>query len=81
MKKLGHMGVVVNLRGIRLGNLNRGRLEKALGSIPERVPAERLVKLAKVHKNILEMNHLDTDSFKTMCFSCECCDIMPMQDL
>ena len=81
LKKLGNIGVVVNLRGIRLGELNRGRLEKALGKVPERVSAERLVKLAKVHKNILEMNHLDTDSFKTMCFSCECCDIMPMQDL
>ena len=81
LKKLSHMGVAVNIRGIRLGELNRGRLEKALGSVPERVPAERLIKLANVHRNILEMNHLDTDSFKTMCFSCECCDIMPMQDL
>ncbi len=81
LKKLSHMGVVVNLRGIRLGELNRERLEKALGSVPKRVSAERLIKLAKVHRNILEMNHLDTDSFKTMCFSCECCDIMPMQDL
>ena len=81
LKKLSHMGVVVNIRGIRLGELNRVRLEKALGKVPERVSAERLIKLAKVHKNILEMNHLDTDSFKTMCFSCECCDIMPMQDL
>ncbi len=81
LKKLSHMGVVVNIRGIRLGNLNRERLEKALGKVPQRVSAERLIKLAKVHRNILEMNHLTTDSFKTMCFSCECCDIMPMQDL
>ena len=81
LKKLGNMGVVVNLRGIRFGELNRGRLETALGRVPEKVSAERLIKLAKVHRNILEMNHLDTDSFKTMCFSCECCDIMPMQDL
>jgi len=81
LKKLSQRGIVVNLRGIRLGELNRGRLEKALGSVPEKVSAERLIKLAQVQKNILEMNHLTTENFKTMCFSCECCDIMPMQDL
>lgn len=81
LKALSQMGVVTNLRGIRVGELNRGKLEQALGSVPERVSAERLLRLAVVHKNILEMNHLTTESIKTMCFSCECCDIVPFRDL
>ena len=80
LKQLSQMGVVTNLRGIRFGDLNRSRLEKVLGRLPEKVSAERLIKLAKVQKNILEMNHLTTETFKTMCFSCECCDIMPFRN-
>jgi len=81
LKALSHMGVVTNLRGIHVSDLNRKRLEQALGRVPERISAERLLDLAQVHKNILEMNHLTTESFKTMCFSCECCDIIPFRDL
>ena len=81
LKKLAGMGVVPNVRGIRIGSQNSEKLKKALGSAPEKVPAERLLKLGEKHRNILEMNSLTTGTFDTMCFSCRCCDIVPMVDL
>jgi biotin synthase-related radical SAM superfamily protein len=78
---LSRMGVIPNLRGIRIGPLNRDKLERALGRVPEKVPAERLLSLGKEHRRILEENGLDTGTFRTMCFSCRCCDLVPMADL
>ncbi len=81
LENLSAMGVMPNLRGIRIGPGNRDKLEKALGHVPERVSGERLLALGKVHGKILEKNSLDTREFETMCFSCRCCDIVPMADL
>ncbi|MDO9538193.1 MAG: radical SAM protein [Thermoplasmata archaeon] len=78
---LSKMGVVPNVRGIRLGPLNREKLEKALGKAPAKVPAEKLIEIGKKHREILEMNDLDTATFSTMCFTCKCCDLIPMVDL
>jgi len=78
---LASMGVVPNVRGIRIGPGNSAKLEKALGKTPERVGAERLLALGEMHRNILERNNLDTGNFETMCFSCRCCDIVPMADI
>lgn len=78
---VARIGAIPNLRGIRVGPGNLGKLEKALGKAPERVPAERMLRLGREHRRILEENGLDTSSMKTMCFSCRCCDIVPMADL
>jgi MoaA/NifB/PqqE/SkfB family radical SAM enzyme len=81
LKALAGIGVVPNVRGIRVGPKNRDKLEKALGKSPEKVSAGRLVALGEKHRNVLEMNNLTTETFKTMCFTCRCCDIVPMVDL
>jgi MoaA/NifB/PqqE/SkfB family radical SAM enzyme len=78
---LSRIGVIPNIRGIRLGPGNQAKLHKALGAVPERVSAERMLALAGKHKKILETNNLDAGKFDTMCFSCRCCDIVPMIDL
>jgi biotin synthase-related radical SAM superfamily protein len=77
---LSKMGVIPNIRGIRLGSENQNKLHKALGSVPERVSADRMLGLAAKHRKILETNNLDASNFDTMCFSCRCCDIVPMRD-
>jgi biotin synthase-related radical SAM superfamily protein len=81
VKALAGMGVVPNVRGIRIGPKNMEKLETALGKVPEKVSAERLVALGEKHRNILEMNGLTTGTFETMCFTCRCCDIVPMVDV
>jgi len=81
LENLSAMGVMPNVRGIRIGPGNRDKLEKALGHVPERVSGERLLAIGKLHRKILEENSLDTREFETMCFSCRCCDIVPMVDL
>jgi MoaA/NifB/PqqE/SkfB family radical SAM enzyme len=81
LNHLAGMGVIPNVRGIRIGAANAPKLEKALGFVPERVKAERLLALGKEHRRILEMNGLDASKFDTMCFSCKCCDIVPMIDV
>ncbi|MDD4307976.1 MAG: radical SAM protein [Thermoplasmata archaeon] len=81
LKALAELGVVPNVRAIRIGPLNRAKLEKALGAVPGKVTAERLLALGEQHRKILEKNGLDTGTFETMCFSCRCCDIVPMADL
>ncbi len=78
---LAERGIVPNLRGIRVNKLNEDMLSRALGTRPKRVKAERLLKLAEMHKKVLTKHDLTTLSFKTMCFSCQCCDIVPMRDL
>jgi biotin synthase-related radical SAM superfamily protein len=81
LRGLSKIGVIPNLRGIRLGPLNREKLAKALGKAPGKVPADRLLELGKRHREILEMNDLTTETFDTMCFTCRCCDIIPMIDI
>ncbi|MFO7618986.1 MAG: radical SAM protein [Thermoplasmata archaeon] len=81
VKALAGMGAVPNVRGIRIGPGNREKLESALGHVPEKVSAERLLELGKKHRNVLEMNGLTTGTFETMCFTCRCCDLVPMVDV
>jgi biotin synthase-related radical SAM superfamily protein len=81
LNALSRIGVIPNIRGIRLSSGNQNKLETALGAIPERVSAERMLDLAGKHKKILETNNLDAVKFDTMCFSCRCCDIVPMIDV
>jgi len=78
---LAAMGVLANLRGLRVNSINKDSLKRSLGAVPERVSAERLIKLARMQKAIFEDHGLTTLDFNTMCYSCQCCDIVPMKDL
>jgi biotin synthase-related radical SAM superfamily protein len=80
LKMLADIGSVGNLRAVRIDGLNRGRLEAALGKIAP-VTVDRLISLARMQKEILKAHGLSTSSFKTMCFPCSCCDLVPGVDL
>jgi pyruvate-formate lyase-activating enzyme len=80
-RMLAGKGVVVNLRALRLTEHNRKPLKEALGKIPNPVSSARLLKLGMIHKKILKQRGLSTKTFKTMCFPCHCCDLVPFYDL
>jgi biotin synthase-related radical SAM superfamily protein len=80
-ERLASMGVVPNLRALKVDGSNRGRLRKALGAAPRHPTAKRMLEVARRHKAMLERNGLTTLSFKTMCFPCGCCDIVPFRDI
>jgi biotin synthase-related radical SAM superfamily protein len=81
VEELANIGIVATLRAIRINDLNRPKLKSALGMVPEPVPPERLLKLAKKQREILDRYDLSTSEFRTMCHRCKCCDIVPQQDL
>jgi biotin synthase-related radical SAM superfamily protein len=79
LKMLADIGSVANIRAVRVNKLNRERLQIALGDIRP-MNQERLIKLARMQKDILGKHGLSTKSFKTMCFPCSCCDLVPEID-
>lgn len=81
LSKLAGIGVVPNLRLIRLTPRVKTRIEKNLGYRIGKVDPLRIIKLAKIHKKILEREGLTTRSFRTMCFACGCCDMVPFWDV
>ena len=81
IERLTDKGVVPNLRLIRLYPETKKRLESRLGYKIEKTAPSRILKLAIVHKRILERKNLTTRSFKTMWFACGCCDIRPFWDV
>ncbi len=81
IERLTDKGVVPNLRLIRLYPETKKRLESRLGYKIEKTAPSRILKLAIIHKRILERKDLTTRSFKTMCFACGCCDIIPFWDV
>jgi len=80
MVRLGIRGIAPGLRTLKLTSMNRDNVIKALGDIKPNTP-ERMIYLAKEQKEIFKKYKLDTRSFKTMCFECTCCDIVPFRDL
>jgi len=42
---------------------------------------DRLLRLAKAHKEILQEHRLDARDLNTMCQKCGCCDIVPFRDI
>lgn len=80
MGDLASKGIVPGLRCLRVGPMVIEQCRKAIGE-PERPTPERLLKLAKEQKRILEEHGLDTRTFETMCFKCTCCDLVPFRDL
>lgn len=79
IQRLASLGCAAGIRPLKVNDINRTALEEVLGPLPE-VGPERLIRLAKVQKAILEENGLDSRTFSTMCFECGCCDLVPFRD-
>jgi biotin synthase-related radical SAM superfamily protein len=80
LEMLAGIGSVANIRAVRINALNRERLQIALGDIRP-LDKERMIRLARMQKAILAEHGLSTKAFKTMCFPCSCCDLVPEIDL
>jgi biotin synthase-related radical SAM superfamily protein len=78
--RLASVGCVATLRPLRLNDLNREPMTEALGPL-EPVSPERMVRLAREHRRILEKHGLTTRTLHTMCHQCGCCDLVPFKDL
>jgi biotin synthase-related radical SAM superfamily protein len=73
--RLAEMGVIPNLRPISPHPLRKGEVKV------ERPSAERLLRLARATKTILEEHGLRADLAETMCLPCTGCDITPQRDV
>lgn len=73
--RLAEMGVIPNLRPISPHPLRKGEAEV------KRPSAERLLKLARITRKVLEENGLRADLAETMCLPCTGCDITPQRDI
>lgn len=80
VETLARMGCIATLRPLRLNDLNRGPMTEALGKL-ERTTPERMLSLARQHREILERHGLTSYTLHTMCHECGCCDIVPFRDI
>lgn len=80
LERLCAMGVVPGLRPLKAGPEELMRISDTVG-IPAGTDAERVIRLAKTQKRILMKHGLDISGFRTMCFACGCCDLVPFRDL
>ncbi len=78
---LADWGVVASLRPLTLHPLVMGRLNEATGGRAARPNADRMIRHALKHRDVLEERGIDTRKFKTMCLKCTACDIVPQKDL
>jgi len=69
------MGVIPILRAVGVHPLRFGELEA------ERPTAQRLLKLTRMAKSLLDKYGLDAKAAKTMCLPCMGCDLNPHVDL
>lgn len=72
---LAGMGVIPNLRPISPHPLRQGEISV------HRPSAERLIRLARMHRAALERHGLSTTESRTMCLPCTGCDLVPGIDL
>ncbi|MCX6673260.1 MAG: radical SAM protein [Methanothrix sp.] len=73
--RLAEMGVIPNLRPISPHPSRKGEVEV------RRPSAERLLRLAKATRKVLEDHGLRADMAETMCLPCTGCDIVPHRDI
>jgi biotin synthase-related radical SAM superfamily protein len=73
--RLAEMGVIPILRPISSHPLRKGEVKV------ERPSAERLLRLAKATKKVLDEQGLAADLAETMCLPCTGCDITPHRDI
>jgi len=78
-ERLADMGVIPNLRALRITPALERRLRDA-GTGPETPNSARMLRLAEALKSILEKRELTTSGFRTMCHACGACDIQPFID-
>jgi biotin synthase-related radical SAM superfamily protein len=71
---LAKMGVIPILRPITIPPLRKAELEAT------RPSAERLLKLARMTREILDKYGLNVEEAQTMCLPCTGCDIPPVRD-
>lgn len=80
MDHIASIGCLPSLRALKITDSNRDTLQKVLGKV-EAVDKERMMRLAKEQKRIMEKYGLTTMTFRTMCFECQCCDLVPFRDV
>jgi len=80
MERLASIGCIPGLRALKITEVNRSQLENVLGKL-EPVTWERMIFLANEQKEIMGKYGLTTETFETMCFKCQCCDIVPFVNL
>ena len=73
---LARMGVIPVLRPISISPLRKEDLKLATRPSPE-----RLLKLARMTREILDRYHLFTEESQTMCLACTGCDLTPGTDV
>ncbi len=74
-EELAAMGVIPLIRAVGVHPLRFGELEA------ERPTKDRLMKLARMSRRILDKYSLDASAAKTMCLPCTGCDLNPHIDL
>ena len=75
IEHLARMGVIPVLRPVTIQPLRKEELEAS------RPSAERLPKLARMTREILDKYGLHVDVSQTMCLPCTSCDITPYRDI
>lgn len=80
LNRLCSMGVIPGVRALRINSFNRENLTKALGKLPEKTTADRALKIARMQKQAMIDNGMNSMTSKTMCMGCTCCDIVPFVD-
>ena len=75
VRKLAEMGVIPILRPLSPHPLRSGEIDA------QRPSAERLLRLSRMMKQVLEENGLRADLAETMCLRCTSCDITPQRDI
>lgn len=79
MERLCRMNVMPGIRMVRFNSLNRDRLLAA--GVPEEPPTIlRTVFLSSLQKSAMKRHGLNPERFHSMCFSCQCCDLVPFTD-
>ena len=78
VEELASMGVLVNLRPLKCSSVNLGNLAAA-GVVPERISPERALALSDMQREAFARHGLDPSDSRTMCFSCGCCDLIPLR--
>ncbi len=79
IREMASKGIVVGLRPLKRNSINDSSMMKMLNN-PAPNTTERLIKLSKLHKEILNEYGLSSESFETMCMKCTCCDLVPFRD-
>lgn len=74
IEEFAKIGILANLRALRINEENLNNLKEMQ---IKKISAKKLLKFAKIQKEIFKKYNLDVRKFKTMCFSCGCCDILP----